>query len=238
MKGVILAGGKGTRLQPATFVTNKHLLPILNRPMIEYPIDTLLAFGIKDILIVSGGDHIGAFAEYLGDGSKFGVSLTYKVQQEAGGIAEALGLAKDFAAGEAIVTILGDNVFDNTDFSPLTPAGYELASLNSLILFTKKVSDPERFGVLAAINGRACIIEKPQKNVGSMAVTGLYIYPSDVFDIIPNLVRSRRGELEITDVNNWYIKQNRMISNQLITFWSDAGTPDSLYEVIKWVKSK
>ena len=235
MKGVILAGGKGTRLQPATFAMNKHMVPILNRPMILYPLETLKTLGCTDILIVSGGNHLGAFADFLGDGSAYQVSLTYRVQKEAGGIAEALGLARDFAAGERVAVILGDNVFDNAQFEKMSGDG--------CALYVKKMPHPGRFGVLR--KGRdgtsKTIIEKPSDaEPGELAVTGLYIYPAEVFNIIPTLVPSGRGELEITDVNNHFLTHTAQttVTNELTGFWSDAGTPESLAEVTAWAASK
>ena len=234
MKGVILAGGKGTRLLPATKVVNKHMVPILNRPMITYPLETLKALGITEILIVSGGNHIGGIAEFLGDGSEFGVALTYRVQMEAGGIAQALGLAKDFVQGHQVAVILGDNVFDNAFIADLYPGDLEHARL-----FVKKVEDPQRFGVITKVGGEYHIIEKPTLvPIDAMAVTGLYIYPPDVFDIVPMLIPSARGELEITDINNHYVKAGRCTATDVRGFWSDAGTPESLFEVTKWAYGK
>lgn len=229
MKGIILAGGKGTRLLPITRVTNKHLVPILNKPMVLYPIETLKALGITDILIVTGGDHIGGFAEFLGDGAEYGITLTYRVQKDAGGIAQALGLAKDFAQGQPVAVILGDNVYQNDVFRA-TPDTSRMAHV-----YTKHVADPNRFGVLVREDAGYRIVEKPKEFIGNEAVTGLYIYPADVFDIIPTLTPSARGELEITDVNNAYIAQNRLLPHDIgDAFWSDAGTPESLLAVTKW----
>jgi glucose-1-phosphate thymidylyltransferase len=236
MRGIILAGGKGTRLAPATRITNKHLLPILNQPMIIFPLATLKSFGIRDILIVSGGEHIGGFAEFLGDGSEYGVNLTYRVQKEAGGIAEALGLGKDFAHGEPILVILGDNVFDNRQFREL-----EAFDSTDATLFLTKVPDPERFGVAKLTKGGThieTIIEKPKDPPSDLAVTGLYFYPADVFEVVETLVPSSRGELEITDVNNYYVQQSRCDFRVLSRFWSDAGTPESLFRTCSWAMSK
>ena len=233
MRGIILAGGHGTRLRPATQIYNKHLVPILNNPMILYPLATLKKLGIKDILIITGGDAVGGFADFLGDGSEYGVNLTYKVQKEAGGIAQALGLAEDFAKNsEDVAVVLGDNIFDNK--SIIVPANYEK---NRAVLFGKEVNDPERFGVMEVTkDGKVINIEEKPKNPKSnIAVTGLYIYPRDVFDIVKTLKPSGRGELEITDVNNYYIKNNRCLFVNLEGFWHDAGTPSSLFEVVKWV---
>lgn len=228
MKGIILAGGKGTRLQPATLVMNKHMVPILNRPMILYPLETL-AKVCSDILIVSGGNHIGAFAEFLGDGSRFGVNLTYKVQTEAGGIAQALGLAQSFVGADNMAVILGDNVFED-----LTDETVESAKAT---IFVKEVSDPYRFGVAEFDAGMKVIgiEEKPEFPKSNFAVTGLYVYPNSVFDIIKTLRPSGRGELEITDVNNAYLERGELNCHILNGFWSDAGTPESLYNVNKWV---
>lgn len=238
MKGIILAGGQGTRLRPATLVTNKHLLPIIDKPMIEYPIATLMDFGCEDILIVSGGNHIGAFAEYLGDGSQYKtiedgpVKFTYKVQKEAGGIAQALGLAEDFAQGEDVLVILGDNIFDNESFKD---QGHFVK--NTATIYVKNVEDPKRFGVVKFKEGTydpEAIVEKPEDPPSAYAVTGLYHFPADVFEYIKTLQPSDRGELEITDVNNWYLKQERLEVRKVSDFWSDAGTPQSMVEVVKW----
>lgn len=238
MKGVILAGGKGTRLQPATFAMNKHMVPILNRPMILYPIDTIKRFGIEDIMLVSGGNHIGAFAEFLGDGSAYGVSLTYRVQKEAGGIAQALALAKEFVGDEQMIVILGDNIF-----SDKTPKGVRNFLFSKEIkgeahIWVKEVENANRFGVLIERENK--IIEKPQNIKKGWAVTGLYSYPPYVFDAIKTLVPSQRGELEITDVNNYFLERHQCDVTYLGAgdFWSDAGTPESLYEVTKWAYGK
>lgn len=224
MRGIILAGGKGTRLQPATFAMNKHMVPILNKPMVLYPIETLKSLGITDILLISGGGHIGMFAEFLGDGAEYGVKLTYKVQKEAGGIAQALGLAKDFAQGQQVAVILGDNIFDNRGLTPnFVP---DLA-----YIFLKHVDDARRFGVYMDNK----IVEKPNITTPGLAVTGLYIYPPSVFDIIPTLVPSARGELEVTDINNAFILTDKCHIREIQGFWSDAGTPTSLAAVTKWV---
>lgn len=234
MRGIILAGGKGTRLLPVTKVTNKHLIPILNKPMIEYPIQTLYALGCRDVLVVTGGDHIGDIAMYLGDGSDRGMHFTFKIQPEAGGIAQALALAEDFAHDENVAVILGDNVFENKGIIEFNK--FDLLKAN---LFVKKVKNPNRFGVLSSENGKYLIEEKPEYPKSNDAVTGLYIYPPDVFDIIKTIEPSARGEMEITDVNNAYIEMDRCIGNNIgDAFWSDAGTPESLYEVTRWVYNR
>ena len=239
MKGVILAGGKGTRLRPLTNVANKHLLPIYNRPMVEYPLDTLKSLGITDILIVTGGEYIGRFAELLGDGSKYGVMLTYRVQESANGIAGALALAEGFAGGEDITVILGDNIFDNGAIPKevILPAGMDV---NCAFVYGKTIDDPTRFGVPAFHrDGRIKRIdEKPKDPASRYAITGLYRYPSTVFNMIRTLEPSARGELEITDVNNAYIEQGKLHMVELGGFWSDAGTIDSLLECANWAKQK
>ena len=235
MKGVILAGGKGTRLLPATRVMNKHLIPILNRPMILYPLETLRdVFGVTDILIVSGGDHIGGFAEFLGDGSEHGVSRTYRVQTEAGGIAQALSLAEDFAAGEPIAVILGDNIFDNASLKRSVKT--MRCSDGEAAVFLKEVPDASRFGVPTFDRkGKITkISEKPQNPASSYAITGLYLYPADVFQKVRRIKPSARGELEITDVNDAYVRAGKCRHALLDGFWSDAGTPASLARTVEW----
>lgn len=231
MKGLILAGGKGTRLQPVTYVVNKHMVPILNRPMILYPLETLKSLGVKDIMIISGGGHIGGIAEFLGDGSDYGVQLTYRVQKSAGGIAQALGLARNFVDGQPVAVILGDNIYENGKLPKITQG----AGTDNAFLYFAKTKNPSRFGVPVFKNDKVVAIEeKPKKPKSQFAVTGLYIYPSTVFDIVSSLKPSARGELEITDVNNWYIKNNKCDYKLFKGFWSDAGTRESLKEVIDW----
>lgn len=234
MRGVILAGGKGTRLLPATKITNKHLIPIINHPMVLYPLRTLKSFGIKDILLVSGGDHIGDFAEFLGDGSAFGINLTYKVQREAGGIAQALGLAEDFVRGDThdpqFAVALGDNILGKIQKPP---------SHDGATIFLKKVPDPQRFGVALFREGKlAGVVEKPKHPPSNSIVIGIYLYPRDVFNIIETLKPSKRGELEIAEVNDVYIKQGRCMARNLSSFWSDAGTPASLAQTTRWALTK
>lgn len=222
MRGIILAGGKGTRLQPATTTMNKHMVPVLNTPMITYPLNTLKNMGITDILIVSGGNHIGMIAEYLGDGTGHGVNLTYKVQKNAGGIAQALSLAEDYVdPGEQFAVILGDNVFE---YPPKIPERGKCG------IVVKPVKDPQRFGVYH--DGK--IIEKPTAPESNKAVIGLYFYTPHVFRFIRSLKPSARGELEITDVNNWCLENLDTEVVEYPGFWSDAGTPKSLKEVIDW----
>jgi glucose-1-phosphate thymidylyltransferase len=232
MKGVILAGGTGSRLYPLTKVTNKHLLPVYDKPMIYYPIRTLVNAGIKEIMIVSGKGHAGHFLELLGSGSELGIRLTYEIQDEAGGIAQALGLAEDFADNGPITMILGDNIFQDNI----------MKSVNSFTsgakIFLKEVRDAHRFGV-AEISGKRIISieEKPKVPKSNLAVTGLYIYDSRVFKIIRNLKPSGRGELEITDVNNAYVRMGEMEYSLLEGFWSDAGTFESLFRASELVKN-
>jgi len=242
MKGVILCGGKGTRLRPATLITNKHLLPILSEPMIMYPLRTLISLGVTDILLVTGGEHIGAFADFLGSGKQFGVSLTYRVQEEAGGIAEALSLAEGFYSGYDghVIAILGDNVYAPT-FSDVVKKTLPFISDQAAAVFLKKVPDLERFGVATLSPFRNLpyfidsVVEKPKNPpVKGLAVTGFYIYPSDVFDVIKTIKPSSRGELEITDVTNHYVKNGICHGIVYNNFWSDAGTVESLLEVNKW----
>ena len=233
MKGLLLAGGKGTRLLPATKVVNKHMVPILNTPMIVYPLETLRQLGVTDVMVVSGGNHIGGIAEFLEDGSEYGVSITYKVQKEAGGIAQALGLAKDFVGNDGVVVVLGDNIFDNTQLTEIIQNGD--FQTDRAYVFLKEVNDPQRFGVPVFEDSKIIQIEeKPTNPKSSFAVTGLYYYPSEVFNIIPTLKPSGRGELEITSVNNWFIDNNKLKHIELQGFWSDAGTPESLKEVTDW----
>jgi len=239
MKGVVLAGGKGTRLLPATRVMNKHLIPILNRPMILYPLETLRdVFGIDDILIVSGGEHLGGFAEFLGDGKEYRVSLTYRVQAEAGGIAQALSLAKDFSVGESIAVILGDNIFDAKALKKSVKS--LVRKNNEAALFLKEVPDAQRFGVPSFdTKGKITkITEKPANPASPFAITGLYLYPADVFDRIRRIKPSARGELEISDVNDMYVKAGRCRHCILDGFWSDAGTPLSLARTTEWAMAE
>ena len=227
VKGIILAGGTGSRLRPLTRVTNKHLLPVGRYPMIFYPIYKLKQAGISKILIVTGREHMGDVIELLGSGRDFGVEFTYKVQDEAGGIAQALGLAEDFVDGGRCVVILGDNIFED-DITPYV-RNYEKQKSGARILL-KEVPDPQRFGVPELKNGKIIAIEeKPKEPKSNFAVTGIYMYDSVVFDIIKTLKPSARGELEITDVNNAYLKMGTLTYDILKGWWTDAGTPESLF---------
>ncbi len=229
MKGILLAGGRGTRLLPLTKITNKHLLPIFDKAMIEYPLKTLLSAGIKDILIISGREHAGDFIEYLGSGSDHGANFTYRVQVQAGGIAHALALAEDFVGKDSMTVILGDNIFEENFKNKLKNFR------KGAKVFLKKVPDPHRFGV-ATLKGKTVtkIVEKPKEPESDFVTTGLYQYDSDVFKIIKRLKPSWRGELELTDVNNAYIKRGAMKAEIVDGFWSDAGTFDSMVKSIDW----
>jgi len=223
MKGIILAGGTGSRLFPLTKVTNKHLLPVYDKPMIYYPLHTLIHAGITEIMIISGRGHAGHFLELLGSGMEFGVSLTYEIQETAGGIAQALGLAASWADDDDVAVILGDNIFQDT-------VKTDVASFKrGAKIFLKEVIDAQRFGVAELKEDRVISIEeKPQSPKSNYAVTGLYLYDSKVFSIISALKPSGRGELEITDVNNAYLQKEMMQYAILKGFWSDAGTFNSL----------
>jgi len=223
MKGVILAGGTGSRMYPLTKVTNKHLLPVYDKPMIYYPLQTLVNAGIREIIIVSGRGHAGHFLELLGSGMEFGVQLTYEIQEKAGGIAEALGLAESWVDDDPVAVILGDNIFQDSILSDAT------SFQKGAKIFLKQVPDAQRFGVAEISEDRVVSIEeKPENPKSQYAVTGLYLYDPDVFSVIRKLKPSGRGELEITDVNNAYIKRGEMQFSLLKGFWSDAGTFDSL----------
>lgn len=222
MKGVILAGGTGSRLYPLTKVTNKHLLPVGKYPMIYHSIFKLREADIDDILIVTGREHMGDVVNLLGSGNEFGVSFTYKVQDQAGGIAQALGLAEGFVGQNSMVVILGDNVYSD-DISPYVQ-NYENQGAGAKILI-KEVQDPNRYGVPEIASNRILSIEeKPQFPKSKFAVCGIYMYDSKVFDIIRDLKPSARGELEITDVNNVYIQREELTFDLLQGWWTDAGT--------------
>jgi len=231
MKGVILAGGTGSRLYPLTKVTNKHLLPVYDKPMIYYPLQTLLNAGIQEIMIVSGRGHAGHFLELLGSGDEWGAHFTYQIQEQAGGIAQALHLAERWTDDENITVILGDNIFQNN-------IRKDVKSFKSgAHIFLKEVLNAHRFGVAQIEGNRIVTIEeKPKHPKSKYAVTGLYIYDNDVFSIIKNLKPSERGELEITDVNNTYVQKNQMRYSILNGYWSDAGTFESLLRASVLVK--
>ena len=234
LKGVILAGGTGSRLYPLTKVTNKHLLPVYDKPMIYYPLETLKKMGCKDIMIVSGRDHCGDILNLLGSGRDMGLKLSYEIQDEAGGIAHALSLTERFVGASNVAVCLGDNIFDDD----ISMEGYESGAR----IFLKEVHDPERFGVAELEKGDNCkvisIEEKPKKPKSHFAVTGLYVYDNKVFNYIKNLTPSDRGELEITDVNNFYVRDGLMTCQVLKSWWSDAGTFESLLKASSLVANK
>ncbi len=226
MKGIILAGGTGSRLYPLTKVTNKHLLPVGKYPMIFHSVFKLKQAGIKDILIVTGKEHMGDVVNLLGSGREMGVMFTYKVQDEAGGIAQALGLAEQFVGDDQMVVILGDNVFVD-DISPYV-ANFKKQQAGAKILI-QEVQDPKRFGVPELKGDRIISIEeKPQNPKSNFAVTGIYMFDHKVFEIVKTLKPSARGELEITDVNNAYIERGELTFDVLQGWWTDAGTHSSL----------
>jgi glucose-1-phosphate thymidylyltransferase len=231
MKGIILAGGLGSRLYPLTHATNKHLLPVYDRPMIYYPIQTLVNAGVREVMVVTGGPHAGHFLAVLKNGRELGLThLEYAYQESEEGIAQALALCEDFADGESIVVILGDNTTD-------ADIGCAVRTFErGARLFLKKVPDPKRFGVPVFDSSRRIvrIEEKPQQPQSDYAVTGLYIYDNKVFDHIRACKPSGRGELEITDVNNLYIQAGDLDWMELEGFWSDAGTFESLYRTNKF----
>ena len=238
MKGVILAGGLGKRLSPLTKITNKHLLPIFSLPMIYYPIQTLVDAGIKDILIVTGGNHAGEFLRLLGNGHQFGLKhINYTYQEGEGGIAQALGLAEHFADNGKIVVILGDNIIEKGIKKAVEDFRKQPKGAKILI---KKVSDPERFGVVEFDKAKCIkrIVEKPKKPKSDYIVTGIYMYDGQVFDIIKMLKPSKRGELEITDVNNAYLEKGELTYNVLKGWWTDCGMFDSLLRANNLVAKK
>lgn len=231
MKGIILAGGHGTRLLPMTRVTNKHLLPVYDKPMIYYPIQCLVNAGITDIMIVTGGNNAGHFLELLGNGSDFGLKeLHYTYQVGAGGIADALRLTEDFIDSDKMVVVLGDNIIEKNIVKAVKDFDAQPSGAKIML---KEVPDPHRFGVAQIDdNGKVLnIIEKPKQPKSNLAVIGIYMFDKTVFDIISTLKPSDRGELEITDVNNAYIQQETMTCQILDGWWSDAGTIQSLHRV-------
>ena len=227
MKGIILAGGLGTRLYPLTKVINKHLLPVYDKPMIYYPVETLITAGIRDILIVTGGNHAGEFLRLIGNGKEFGLQhVNYTYQEGEGGIAEALGLARHFCEDEKMVVILGDNIIEKNIIRAVEQ--FEQQPRGARILL-KEVPDPERFGVAELDGDRVKrIVEKPGKPKSNLAVVGIYFYDSQVFSFIDQLEPSGRGELEVTDLNNMYMKRGELRYGILDGWWTDAGTFESL----------
>lgn len=236
MKGIVLAGGTGSRLFPLTKVTNKHLLPIGKKPMILHPIQKLVEAGIEEILIVTGIEHMGDVVTLLGSGIEYQCRFTYKVQDQAGGIAEALGLAEDFAQGSKICVILGDNIFEDSLAAFIDNFRQQTEGAKLLL---KEIPDPQRYGVAEISGSRIVSIEeKPVHAKSSYCVTGIYMYDARVFAVIPHLTPSKRGELEITDVNNYYVNQNNLSYDILPGWWTDAGTFSSYYLANQLVSKK
>ena len=226
LRGIVLAGGTGSRLMPLTKVTNKHLLPVGQKPMIFYPIEKLTAIGIEEILIVTGVEHMGDVVSLLGSGSNFGCRFTYKVQDQAGGIAQALALAENFAKDRLMAVILGDNIFQA---GLKSYAEKFIAQQSGARILLKQVPYPQRFGVVELFEGKIVgIEEKPEQPKSDYAVTGIYFYNGDVFDIIKTLKPSDRGELEITHVNQAYITKGQLAYDIIDGWWTDAGTFESL----------
>jgi glucose-1-phosphate thymidylyltransferase len=241
LKGVILAGGKGTRLHPLTRITNKHLLPIYDRPMVTYAVEALVGAGVTELMLVTGGTHAGEFFRLFGDGHEYGIDrLFYAYQEEEGGIAEALGYAERFVRGDRVIVMLADNVLEGS----IAPAmeNFEHQESGARVLLAELESEehlrhlgvPEFDG-----NGRLVrIVEKPEDPPSSYAVTGIYFYDEQVFEVIPQLVPSARGEFEITDVNNWYVERGAMEYDVLEGFWGDAGESiDAYYAVNDFVRA-
>jgi len=241
MKSVILAGGSGTRLHPLTRITNKHLLPIYDRPMVTYAIEALVRAGVTELMVVTGGTHAGEFFRLLGNGHEYGIDrLFYAYQEEAGGIAEALGLAERFVDRDRVLVLLADNVFE----ASLQPAiEHFRAQERGARILLSAVDEPEHLrhlGVPVLEDGRVTrIVEKPEDPPSSYAVTGVYLYDDQVWDVLPTLRPSGRGELEITDVNNWYVDQGLMEYEVIEGFWGDAGESiDAYYEVNDFVRGR
>jgi len=225
-KGIVLAGGNGTRLRPLTYVTNKSLLPVYDKPMIYHPIETLKSMGVNDIMIVSSPDHVGQVVQLLGSGRSMDLKFSYEIQDEANGIAGALGLCEEWANDESVMVILGDNIYIDNDDLKIQK------DVDGAMIFLKHVQDPERFGVAEIDFDKKrikSIVEKPKKPKSNYCVTGLYIFDNRVWDIIKNLKPSGRGELEITDVNNQYVAWGDMEYKMVDSPWVDAGTFDSLH---------
>ena len=233
MKGVLICGGTGSRLRPLTDVTNKSLLPVYDKPLLLFPLQVLLDAGIKDVSVITGTEHMDQIAQFLGSGSKFDCEFTFKVQEKPGGIAQALGLAEEFAEGDSICAILGDNIF----FDDLTSAitGFEKGGH----VFLKEVPDPQRFGVVET-NGEKVISieEKPQSPKSNLAQTGCYLFDNRCFEIIKNLKPSARGELEITDIAKEYIESDELTYTKLTEEWIDAGTFESLFRAAELVRER
>ncbi|MGV9205635.1 MAG: sugar phosphate nucleotidyltransferase [Promethearchaeia archaeon] len=242
IKGVILAGGEGSRLRSLTEVTNKHLLPVYDEPMIFKPIRTLTRSGITDITIVLGGENVGDFIRLLGDGSRFGATFNYVYQKQAGGIAEALYLTRKIIGKQKVAVILGDNVFDK-EFSQEIQA-FKQSNTHECNLFLKKVKHPEKYGVALLDQNQniELIREKPKNPQSNYAVTGIFFYDSHIYDVIEKVIEeigySERGELEITDVNNIYIERGKYKAHIINEFWCDAGSINNLLKAANYLQSK
>lgn len=234
MRGIILSGGSASRLRPCTKITSKQLLPVYNRPMIYYPLNTLIKAGIKDILIIISPDRAGDYLNLLGSGKEFGVKFTYEIQDKPEGLAQAFIIGEKFIDDEPVCMILGDNIFED-DFSE------EILNFKGgAKIFAKQVPDPERFGVVKfdAEMKAEKIVEKPQEFLSNHAVTGLYVYDKRVVQVAKNMKPSARGELEITDVNNWYLEQGDLSVAMVQGEWLDAGTFESLLKAQNFAKEK
>jgi glucose-1-phosphate thymidylyltransferase len=240
VKGVILAGGSGTRLHPLTRITNKHLLPLYDRPMVTYAVEGLVQAGITELMLVTGGTHAGEFFRLLGNGREHGLDLlTYGYQEEAGGIADALGLAEHFVDGDKVCVMLADNIFERS-LQPIVE-NFELQEAGGRIVLSRVAEDEHlrHLGVAVMDGDRVTeIVEKPERPPSKFAVTGVYFYDGDVWDVLPTLKPSGRGELEITDVNNWYVGRGAMEADVVEGFWGDAGESiDAYYEVNDFVRA-
>ena len=238
-RGVILAGGTGSRLDPLTRITNKHLLPVYDRPMILWAIEALVEAGVRDLMLVTGGTHAGEFLRLLGNGHQWGIErLFYAYQERPGGIAEALGLAEQFVGGQPVIVMLADNVFE-TSLRP-TVERFLMQQRGARVLLARvdEIEHLQHLGVARIEDGRISeIVEKPAQPPGDYAVTGFYCYDADVWNVIRTLEPSGRGELEITDVNNWYVRERSMEFDMTEAFWGDAGDSiDAYYEVSEWVR--
>jgi glucose-1-phosphate thymidylyltransferase len=239
MKGVILAGGSGTRLHPLTRITNKHLLPLYDRPMVTFAVEALVQAGIDELMLVSGGAHAGEFMHLLGNGREYGIDLlTYGYQEQAGGIAEALGLAEHFVGGDKVCVLLADNVFERS-LRPIVE-NFERQERGGRIVLSRVEEDEHlrHLGVAVMAGDRVeTIVEKPASPPSKFAVTGIYFYDAQVWDVLPTLEPSGRGELEITDVNNWYVGRGEMEADVVEGFWGDAGESiEAYYEVNDFVR--
>lgn len=236
MKGIILAGGTGSRLYPLTKVTNKHLLPVYNKPMIYYPLFSLKEAGVDEVLVISGKGHCGNFLELLNSGAEMGMKFTYEIQAEAKGIADALSLAKDFIKNEKFIVVLGDNIFEDNLSESIKNFRDQKEGARILL---KEVANPSSYGVCEIENKKiTSIVEKPKEPKSNLAVTGFYMYDSTVFEIIKGLSPSARNELEITDVNNFYLKSGNLEYDVLNGFWGDCGESfDSLLDCATLIKN-